>query len=159
MSEARPIGLGKVIVIVIGIFVGLSAFGYVAGWFGETAQVVKEEVGPRALLAKYNWFKDVLAQLDAKRTNIGAMQARVKALEDAYIIDGKPSPRTAWTRTDAEQHRQWLSEVAGLKANYNDLAAQYNAAMAKALFAFTNIGDLPAGAKEPLPREVREYID
>ncbi len=66
-------------------------------------------------------------------------------------------PRTEWDRADKEQHALWQQEYSGMVAGYNDLAARYNAAMAKANFIFTNVGDLPKGAKDPLPRDVVEY--
>jgi hypothetical protein len=49
------------------------------------------------------------------------------------------------------------SEVAGVKASYNSLAAEYNANMVKVHWAFCNAGDLPAGAAEALPREYKPY--
>jgi hypothetical protein len=54
---------------------------------------------------------------------------------------------------------QWNGELDGVKASYNDLAADYNSAMSKANVNFTNVGDLPKGASEPLPREVAPYIN
>jgi hypothetical protein len=33
------------------------------GWFGEAATVAREELGPRALLKKYAWFKDAAASI------------------------------------------------------------------------------------------------
>lgn len=136
---------------------GVGAIGYVFGWFGESAQVVKEEFGPRAMLQKYMWFKDASAQLDAKAANINAMQARISDMERSYTENGQLLPRTKWARTDAEQYNQWLNEIAGLKANYNSLAADYNANMAKFNFAFANQGSLPKGADQVLPREYRTY--
>lgn len=44
-------------------------------------------------------------------------------------------------------------------ASYNSLAVEYNAAMAKINFSFTNIGELPKGASQPLPREYKPYIE
>lgn len=144
----------RIILLVAALSAVVGVVGYAFGWFGEAARVTQEEFGPRAMLKKYEWFKDAAAQLEAKRANIDNMQARVTGLEAQY----KGLPRNQWLRTDAEQYNQWLSEVAGLKANYNDLAAQYNAAMAKFNYRFTNVGDLPAGATQPLPREFKPYI-
>lgn len=145
----------RIILLVATLSAVVGVVGYTMGWFGEAAQVTQEQFGPRALLKKYEWFKDAAAQLDAKRANIEAMQVRVKTLEDQYA----GQKRSSWSRTDAEQYNQWLSEVAGLKANYNDLAAEYNAAMAKFNYRFTNVGDLPAGADKPLPREFKPYLN
>jgi hypothetical protein len=71
--------------------------------------------------------------------------------------DYEGTSRKDWDRTDKEQFNLWQQEVAGVIASYNALAAEYNAAMAKINYSFTNIGSLPKGASTPLPREVREY--
>lgn len=138
-------------VIVIGIIV--SAIGYTLGWFGEAAQVAREEFGPRATLAKYEWFKDTAAQLDKKRADIKVYANRQKNLDEAY----KGKSRSEWPRTDLEQYNLWEQEVAGIKASYNMLAADYNAQMAKFNWAFAERGKLPQGATEPLPREFKPY--
>lgn len=149
----------KIIVLVFVLSLIGGTASYMMGWIGDAGKVAQEQFSPSVLLKKYEWFKDAHAQLDAKRKNIQTMQNREKALTDAYLVDGKPTPRNRWTRSDAEQFNQWESEVAGLKANYNDLAAKYNSQMAKFNFRFTNVGDLPAGADEPLPRNVAPYTD
>lgn len=158
-SNSRgPRSYGLKIIFLMFFFVAvIGGVGYVFNWFGEAAQVTREEFGPRAMLKKYEWFKDAAAQLDAKAANITAMEARVKGLEDGYRENGAVLPRTKWARSDAEQYNQWLNEVAGLKANYNSLAAEYNAAMAKFNYAFANQGTLPQGADKVLPREYRTY--
>ncbi len=139
-----------VIVAVIVIAVG----GYIFGWFGEAAVVAKEEFGPRAALKKYEWFKDTSAQLDKKKADIEVYQGRVDDLEETY----KDTPRKEWAREDREQHNIWKSEVAGIKASYNLLAANYNSQMKKFNWKFANAGELPEGADEPLPREFKPYV-
>ncbi|MBI5172749.1 MAG: hypothetical protein HY986_07660 [Candidatus Melainabacteria bacterium] len=146
-----------VFLIIVVASLGIGAVNFVIGYVNDGAQVVREETSPRALLKKYEWFKDASAQLDAKKANIVAQELRLKALTDAYIVDGKPQPRSQWARTDLESFNQITAEVAGMKASFNDLAAQYNAQMVKINFAFTNVGQLPQGASEPLPREFKPY--
>lgn len=143
----------KVFWPVLGIIIVTSLVGYGLGWFGEAAQVAHEEFGPRATLTKYEWFKDASAQLDRKKNDIGVFSAKQEELKKAY--EGIPRPQ--WPRTDLEQYNQWASEIAGVKASYNDLAAEYNAEMAKFNWAFANKGMLPKGAKDPLPREFKPY--
>jgi len=158
-ADKGPLALLVKIVIlltIVGVLIG--GIGYVLGWFGEGAQVVQEEFGPRGALNKYEWFKDASAQLDAKRANIGASETRLKGLEDSYMRDGQPLPRSQWARTDLETYNQIQAEIAGMKASYNDLAAQYNAAMKKFNYRFANRGELPEGATDPLPREYKPYI-
>lgn len=120
----------------------------------EAVDVVAEEAGPRALLKKYQWFKDASAQLDKKQADIKVYEARFKAMEEGY----KGQHRSEWAREDREQYNLWTSEVAGIKASYNGLSAEYNAAMVKINWAFCNQGDLPKGADQPLPREYKPYI-
>ena len=133
---------------------GLIIAGPVCGWIGEAADVTREELGPRALLKKYEWFKDALAQLDKKKADIGVYGTRLKSLETAY----EGVPRKDWPRTDLDHWSQWHSEVAGTKSSYNSLAAEYNSQMSKANWRFTNAGSLPKGADVVLPREVRAYV-
>jgi hypothetical protein len=135
------------------IFFGLWVAGSVFGWFGEVAQVAHDEVGPRALLKKYEWFKEAAAQLDAKRANIEAAKQRSKSMASLY----GDAPRSKWSREDREQYNLWESEVAGIVSNYNGLAADYNAAHAKLNWKFADVGALPQGAAAPLPREYAPY--
>jgi hypothetical protein len=120
----------------------------------EAADVAVDEAGPRALLKKYQWFKDASAQLDKKQADVKVYEARFKSMEESY----KGHQRIEWAREDREQYNLWTSEVAGIKASYNGLAAEYNAAMVKINWAFCNKGELPKGAEQPLPREYKPYI-
>lgn len=147
-------GIVLSISLLIGLFI-LMAGIYVFGWFGEAAQVAREEFGPRAALQKYEWFKDASAQLDKKQADIKVYQSRVTAMDEMY----KDTSRKEWPREDRSQYNIWLSEVAGVKASYNGLAAEYNAQMKKFNWRFANAGDLPEGATEPLPREYKPYSD
>ena len=133
----------------------ISGTGYVLGWFGETAQVAKEEFGPRASLDKYGWFKDAAAQLDKKQADIAVYDRRLTTLAGAYA----ETPRQNWARDDREQHSVWASVLAGIKASYNSLAAEYNANMAKFNWRFAEQGRLPAGAVVALPREFKPYTE
>ena len=153
-AEKGPIGISmKVIGLVTLLAAVIGGISYGFGWIGEAAAVAKQELGPAALLRKYEWFKDASAQLDKKRADIDIYKVRVEATEAAY----KDIPRHQWRRIDVEQYGQWLTEVAGVKASYNALAAEYNAQMAKMNWAFANIGQLPDGAQNPLPREYKPY--
>lgn len=140
-----------VILMVAGL--GLRIVGGALGWFGQAVEVAQEQFGPRALLQKYEWFKDASAQLDKLNADIRVYEQRRKALADTY--DG--AARAAWPRDDRQEWNLIASEVAGVKASYNGLAADYNAQMAKFNYAFTNAGQLPQGADRVLPREYRTY--
>lgn len=141
-------------VAIFGLMMAVGGVAYVAGWFTEAAQVAQEEFGARAMLQKYEWFKSAAAQADANRASIQVYEARFAQLKAAY----GGAPRSAWSRDDREQANLWQQEVAGTIASYNNLAADYNAQMAKFNYRFANVGDLPAGATVPLPREFKPYM-
>lgn len=149
MATAIKIGFA---ILALVIFIGL--IGYAFGWFSEAGKVVQEEFGPRAMLEKYEWFKDAAAQLEKKRADITVYEGRMKAMEETY----RNLERHRWPREDREQYNIWASEVAGVKAGYNQLAAEYNAQMAKFNWRFANVGELPEGADTPLPREFKPYV-
>jgi hypothetical protein len=113
-----------------------------------------KEFKPSELLRKYEYYKDASAQLDKKIADIQVYEVRVNSLLEQY----KGTKRQNWARDDREQLSIWQSEVAGIKASYNQLAADYNAAMAKFNYSFCNVGKLPQGATNPLPREYKPYI-
>ncbi len=150
-----PLSLAAKVIIGLTLVTALVAgIGYVCGWFGEAAKVAQDEFGPQAMLKKYEWFKDAAAQLDKKRADIAVYESRIKAMEASY----QGAARQNWAREDREQYNVWQSEIAGVKASYNALAAEYNAAMAKFNWRFANKDDLPPGATEPLPREFKPYV-
>ena len=153
-AEKGPMSLAlKVIFFMVVISVVLGSIGYTLGWFSDAATVAKQEFGPSAMLKKYEWFKDAAAQLEKKQADIGVYDGRTKAMGETY----KNLPRQKWPREDREQYNVWSSEVAGVKASYNMLAAEYNAQMVKFNWRFANAGDLPKGADNPLPREFKPY--
>lgn len=141
--------LGGIVLIVVCLW----GIGTCFGWFGEAATVTREQVGPRALLVKYEWFKDAKAALDAKRANISVYETRFKRLQADY----EGQSRSKWPEDERQQANLWSSELAGIVASYNALAAEYNSNMAKVNWAFTNVGSLPQGATEVMPREVATY--
>lgn len=145
-------------VLIILAFTALGLVGRAVGLFSgaatNAASVVRKEFYPDALLRKYEWFKDASAALDKKYADIGVYDSRLNTLAGAY----EGVPRGQWPRDDREQFSIWSSEAAGVRASYNQLAAEYNAEMAKFNWRFTNVGDVPQGGR-PLPREYRPYIE
>lgn len=124
----------------------------------EAVQVAHDELGPRALLNKYMLLKEMHAQLDKKKADIAVYDRRFSNLKEQYTDEkGKPIPRIKWAREDRDQANMWEAEYAGVVASYNDLAAQYNAKMAEVNWSFCNVGTLPKGADETLPREYAPY--
>ena len=142
------------LILLLVFFIGTCNTG--AALIQNAQKMVYDQYKPEELLRKYEWFKDAAAQLDAKLSNLEGYEARFVDMRKNY---GKDSlNRTSWGREDKEQWNIWQSESVGLKASYNDLSAQYNAAMVKFNYRFCNRGDLPQGATEVLPREYRTYI-
>lgn len=135
------------------LLIGTICLFWFVGCFSETLQVSQEEFGPRALLKKYEWFKNASAALDARAASIRVYEQRFERLKKEY----QGEPRNKWSREDREQANLWEQEVAGLRASFNNLAAEYNAQMAKFNWQFCNKGTLPQGATEPLPREYKPY--
>ena len=157
-SGVRGTSEMSTIALIISAFFGFvlvaGVASYALGWCGEAAKVTQEEVGPRAVLQKYMLLKEMHAQLDKKLADIKVYENRMNALEAAY----KGAPRGQWPRDDREAYNQAATELAGVKASYNDLAAQYNAKMAEVNWAFANQGELPKGATETLPRNYAPYV-
>ena len=140
----------KLMIFILAIGIGMTMCRY-AHDANETAF---KEFKPSALLKKYEYYKDVSAALDKKIADVQVYNIRVKALQDTY----KGVKRQEWARDDREQLSIWMSEVAGIKASYNTLASEYNSAMSKFNWAFCNVGTLPQGAANPLPKEYKPYI-
>ena len=153
-AEQGPLPIaGTIIFAIFALGILVSAISYGLGWFGEAARVTQEEFGPRAMLQKYEWFKDAAAQLEKKQADVTVYERRITAMNETY----KDLPRNQWPREDREQYNVWSSEVAGVEASYNTLAAEYNSQMAKFNWRFANVGELPQGANTPLPREFKPY--
>ena len=68
--------------------------------------------------------------------NAGVLFNNIKQMETDY----KGTKRKDWDRTNKEQINQWRLELAGIKASYNGLCAEYNAQMSIFNWKFTNAG-------------------
>lgn len=99
-----------------------------------------------ALLKKYEYFKDLSAGIDKKRAEIDLYTNELKSMK----VEDKE---------DKFYYQQRKSELLGLISIHNELCAQYNSAMSKFNYRFTNTGDLPDGGVDPLPREIKPYIN
>lgn len=129
-----------------------AACGYACGFVGKTDRLLQQQFDPSALLKKYEWFKDSAAALDKKIADMGIYRSKLSSLKSDYPVAQRP-------RDVREQLAIWESELAGIKASYNSLAAEYNSQMSKANYSFANVGMLPPGATVPLPREYKPYVE
>lgn len=136
----------------VAIIILLSAFS--CRYIQDAKDTAFKEFKPSELLRKYEYFKDVHAALDKKIADIKVYEVRINDLKESY----KGVNRKDWARDDREQLSIWQSELAGIKASYNMLASEYNSAMVKFNYRFCNVGELPNGATEPLPREYAPYL-
>lgn len=135
-------------ILVALVLVLLNAIGCALGWFGKAVDVVQQEIDPAVLQKKYEMFKEEAAAIDSRLATLRLYEKRTKAAH----CD------TATDRVTREQCMVWLQEQSGIASSYNDLAKDYNAQMAKWNYAFCNVGSLPKGATEPLPREFKPYL-
>lgn len=112
----------------------------------DATKTAYEEFKPSTLLKKYEYFKDMSAAIDKKRADIEMYQSEV----ESYKV------QTSDDRFYLEQRK---SELFGIIAMHNQLCAEYNSAMSKFNYRFTNQGSLPEGATTVLPREYKPYIN
>lgn len=127
------------------LFAGPLIIGFTYNWFGNAAKTAQKEFAPSALLKKYEYFKDLSAAIDKKRADIEVYHSELK---DYKIVD----------KEDKIYYQQRKVELIGIISIHNQLCSDYNAAMAKFNYRFTNKGDLPESNLEPLPREYKPYI-
>lgn len=140
-------------VLIVIVIAALWVVAFVLGWTGRAVDLVQQQVDPFEMQRKYELFKDEAAQLDKKKADISVYEARFRAFGTKKM----ECPETL-SRTRSEQCMTWMQEVSGIIASYNGLAADYNANMSKWNYAFCNVGSLPKGATDPLPREFKSYI-
>lgn len=126
--------------------------GNTLGWFGEAAQVAREELGPRAMRDKYEFFKNSSASLDAQSANIEAQKAKLDSIKSMY---GEVASK--WPEDVRASYSKADTEFRGIIMNYNKTAATYNAEMSQWWSRFTNAGMLPEGASDAPRREFKEY--
>lgn len=128
------------------LFVGLTVISFTCGWFADGVKTVQKEYSPSALLRKYEQFKDLSAAIDKKRADIEMYQEEIKGM-------------TVTDKDDKYYREQRKSELMGIIAKHNELCEEYNSAMSKFNYRFTNKGDLPATNLDVLPREYKPYIN
>lgn len=127
-------------------FIAITAILYTCNFTGDAVQTVHKEFDPSALLKKYEYFKDLSSAIDKKRADIDMYQSEISTM----VIEDKD---------DKFYKEQRKSELIGIISIHNQLCAEYNSAMSKFNYKFTNTGDLPATNLEPLPREIKPYIN
>lgn len=128
------------------VMFALTMFSLVSNCVDDAAKTTQKEFSASALLAKYEMFKDLSASIDKKRADIEMYQSEINSLSKE-------------TEEDKLYLNQKKSELIGIISIHNQLCAEYNSAMSKFNYRFTNAGDLPETNLEPLPREIKPYIN
>lgn len=144
------IGILIVGILIVGAPI-LLIMSHATQWFGQATNVIHNEFSPQTMLNRYNWFKDCYSRINSFDANISAYKNTLIETRKTY---GEPNTWPVDVRKDISLQTR---EINGILSMRNNLASEYNANMAKFQFRFTNVGDLPAGATEPLPREIIEY--
>jgi hypothetical protein len=136
----------KIIFYFVGLLMLLVILNSIARSCNDTANVIHKEFGASALLKKYEYFKDLSAAIDKKRADIEMYQSEISGM-------------TAIDKDDKFYIQQRKSELLGIISMHNSLCSEYNSAMSKFNYRFTNAGDLPETNLTPLPREYKPYIN
>lgn len=126
-------------------FIIFLIVGFSCGMCSDAAKTVYQEYKPSTLLKKYEYFKDLSAAIDKKRADIEMYHSEINSYK---IVD----------KEDKIYIQQRKAELIGIIAMHNQLCSEYNSAMSKFNYRFTNRGDLPESNLEPLPREIKPYI-
>lgn len=119
--------------------------------YNDGIKTVEKIFTPSELLKKYEYYKDLSSTLDRRTADISVYDSELKNIDKKY--EGKEMPK--W---EQEYYNTKNSERLGLINSYNQLASEYNSAMSKFNYRFCNVGDLPEGAINPLPKEFKPYI-
>jgi len=127
--------LWKVFLLMLTASIVLGITGYALGWFGEAAQVAKEEFGPRAMLDKYEWFINQANSVEKMDRDVTLYENRVKSIEQQYAGYGKnmaqwpPHIQVQYNR-EKQQAREDLIAVASQRNNlvrdYNSQSEKFN---------------------------------
>lgn len=114
-------------------------------WYARDASnTTFEQTKVSTLLKRYEWFKDSASAIQKKRADI--------ELYESELASGIPVEKD-----EREYYIQRRTELLGIVSAHNQIVAEYNSAMAKFNYNFTNSGDLPQSNLEPLPRDFQSY--
>lgn len=134
----------KIVLISILSFIGLSVIFSGLRRCSDLNNTLHKEFDASALLKKYEYFKDLSAGIDKCRADIEVYESEIQTInpsDDQFYL------------------QQRKSELLGIISMHNKLCSEYNSAMAKFNYRFTNVGGLPESNLEPLPREYKPYIN
>ena len=139
------------LIIAISIVIGVT--GTIFGWFGEAADVVQEEFGPRTAMDKYEWFIGQASAIEKMDKDISLFESRVESIESSYA--GYGENKTQWPIDIRTTYNHEISiardDLVAVISQRNNLVKEYNAASEKFNWA-------PFKTKLDKPREAfQEY--
>lgn len=125
--------IGKIITWIVGLSIVLGSVGYVLGWFSDTAQVAKDEFGPKAAMQKYEWFIDQANRIQKMDQDIINLRSKKESVSTQFETDyGKKKDWDVITKATYQKEINLATEQLNTTiAQRNGLAADYNAASEK----------------------------
>jgi len=130
INKEFPIGKTLKYILLLGL--GLVLIGIPMGWFGQAAEVAKDEFGPKAALEKYEWFIDQAKNIEKMSQDVVLFEERASQVETKFSSYGK---KTEWTLDVRmlynEEIKQAQNDVLAVKSQRNGLVREYNAASSK----------------------------
>lgn len=135
------IALPLIAVIALGSIVTRSL-----GWWGEAADTAQQELGPKAMLKKYEWFVDQSSRIAQMDANVDLYAKRVAGVDTQYASYG--ADKTAWPPTIQMQYNRDRSiardDLVAVVALRNGIVREYNAQSEKFNWKLFNAkSDLP----------------
>ncbi|HEU0085377.1 MAG TPA: hypothetical protein VFQ59_00230 [Candidatus Paceibacterota bacterium] len=134
-AQQGPSGVLKVFFWFLGSIVVFIVIGYLFGWFSQAADVAKKEFGPKAALAKYEWFIDQANRIEKMDQDVILFEKRVISVENQYKGYGKdiskwPPHIQVQYNVERQQAREDLLAVASQRNNivreYNSQSEKFN---------------------------------
>lgn len=153
-AERRPIPFAiKIIIFFVVISAILGTVGYAFNWFGEAAQVAREEFGPRGALHKYEWFIEQASAIEKMDKDVEIFKGRLVGVKDQY--QGYGEDMSKWPPHIQSQYNSNIgtarNDLVAIVSQRNNLVKEYNAASEKFNWA-------PFKTKVDKPRErFQEY--
>jgi len=148
-----PIGL-KILGLFVLFAIIITPIGWAAGWFSEAATLAREEFGPRAMLEKYEWFKDQAPRIDKMKADIAMFESRKTGVTEKYAGYGEkmsewPPHIQAEFNREASQARD---DLIAIVSQHNTLVREYVTQSSKFNWAlFRTRTDMP-------PETYEEYL-
>ena len=138
----------KKLLILLAVIVGVPTLmigGRILGWTGKALDVVTEEVDPRTILNRYEWFIEQWNAIQEQSATLDAFKAYKDSITSDYGALAK-APRDV-----RQEHSRQSAECRGILANHNRLAAEYRSAIQK-------VNYVPATMLPHFPPTVPTYV-